>query len=297
MKRIVVVMAIGVLFAGASGCGGKSKSNNASKSSTTASTLATDTTGGSGSTAAGSSPTTVKGGTPGGAVTTTTDHLRTQTGATVAASSTVKPPAAGVYTYDNSGSSNVGSIPPTAKLTVSAAQGARQKSVREEKDSQGNGTTTTQVIEYRTDGLYLVSLHVENKTQGPTLTFDFSPATPVLFAPLPAAKGKSWSIDIDSSDGCYHVHVDANIAATGVVITAGGGQQTTDQVASVQKITTLKPSCTQITLTSNQTLWFSEKYRLSVKEQTHTEGTVTFGAFPVNIKSDETSTLRSTTPS
>jgi len=289
MKKLALVLAASALVS-AGACGGKSKSASRSTTSSTAASSADVTT----STGVGATITTAKGGKSGAAATTTSNLTHTAGGGTVPASATVKPPAAGGYTFDNTGSSSIGSVPPTSKYTVSPPQGARQQSVRDDRDSQGSGTVTTQVLEYRSDGIFLVSLKIDN-SQGPS--FNFVPPAPVLFAPLPATQGRTWTVDLTTSDGCYRAHVDAGYTAIGVTVTAGGGQQVTDQVDTTQHITTLKNSCgTQLDLTAKQTLWYSEKYRLPMKEHTVTDGTANVG-FPVKIHSDVTSTLRSTTPS
>jgi hypothetical protein len=288
MKRVAVVMV--VLLAA---CGGKDKKNdNAAAGASTSSTVTTVAAGAgtATTTAAGATATTAKGTTG-----TTASHTRTATGGTVPASTKVKPPAPGVYTYDNTGTSSAGSIPPTTKVTISPAEGARQKSVGEEKDASGNGSTTTTVLEYRDDGLYLVSLRVDTK-QGPvSQTFDFAPAAPVLFAPLPATAGRTWTVDLQSSDGCYAAHADAKVDATGVTVNAAGGSQVTDQVSTKTHITTIKQSgCAAFDLNQTQTIWFSPQSRLTVKQHTVTDGTA-YGT--IKVTSDETSVLRSTTPS
>src|SRR5207237_1671421 len=86
-----------------------------------------------------------------------------------------KPRQPGTYTYDTSGQTTYGGgfssqMPSQTSLKADPPSGVVQRSVRDLRDSQGNGSVTETWLEFRTDGVYLG--RVRN-------TFTFGPASDV----------------------------------------------------------------------------------------------------------------------
>jgi hypothetical protein len=294
MRRLAIGALVLVV---AAGCGNGKKKDGASANKATTTSAAGGETSTSAAGAAGAT-TTAKRGT----ATTRAGAALGPTTPAPPASSKLKPPASGSYIYANQGKSTIGgqeqAIPDSSTLKVEPPQGGRQRSVRETKDDQGFGTTVTTILDYRDDGVYLVYLNSENKSQAGTFKQEFQPATPVLFAPFPAVQGRAWAFDLKSTDGCSNVHTDAKWAAVGENVTIGGKALLTDKVAATIRITPVPGSSCDpsFDLTQNDTQWIGRESRLTVKEEEHTTGTATLGGVPVPITSDRVSTIKSTTP-
>lgn len=190
--------------------------------------------------------------------------------------------APGSYTYATSGSARtlLGSHPVSgsSRLVMDPVSGRRQHS-----SLTGPDGTTEQVLESRSDGLYLVELTIS----APGFAEDFRPAQPVLFLPLPAAVSRSWGWQLTSTDGKYTVS--GNFSITGQQSVSAGSES----VPCVVVDSTLAVRGSGLSFTLHQTDWASTRYVLPVKEHAVADGT----AFGTPYHSDVTRTLASTRPS
>jgi hypothetical protein len=145
--------------------------------------------------------------TPARGRTTTTAAGRTTTtraGATTttvsAKSGALTPAAPGTYRYDTTGSSNIaGSITPFPALTtlvVDAPSGTHQHSTRNLRDAAGNGLATEFTLDYRPDGVYLLSLRLTTGISGAADIRDLQPASPVLLLATGAGPGNHREADL-----------------------------------------------------------------------------------------------------
>lgn len=191
---------------------------------------------------------------------------------------------AGTYTYDVTGTSTtrLGTQKQNAVETfaVDAPKATTQKTTQ--KDPQNSNRYQT--LESRSTGLYLVDLDIQ---QGTGFNEDFKPVGTALYFPSNYAVGTSWKWTARSTDGKYMLSDTSKITST-ASITIGGHAYPTVVVDSVLKFTG-----SGFDLTDNQRDWVSTAYALVLKEHLLTSGSVD----GFNLKSDETRTLRSTTPS
>ena len=205
---------------------------------------------------------------------------------------TYGPPAAGRYTYANTGSieTSVCAVdrrpyPATTDLQISALRGARQEGVRGDAE-QG---TQSSVIEYRDSGLYLVSLVLDQPGLG---RIEFRPAAPVLFLPAPPTVGKTWTFTLRSTDGKYTLDSTSRITALKQPVRLGDGSTvSTTTVRTVSTLTgTSSVGAVDLTLTTVSSA--SHDPALAVKEVQDTEGTVG----PCRVDGHVESVMRSTRP-
>lgn len=242
----------------------------------------TTTAGGSTGTVSGS------GGDTGAAGTPTTAGGSSAPGP-AGGTSAIAPPAAGTYRYRLTGSGTVGPTPQQvdeeATLAVEPPNGSRQRSVQ--RTSQGSTTT---VLEYRADGVFLVELAVDQSG----VRLRFAPPQPVLAVPAPAAEGQTWAFDMTSDDGCVNSHTDGRVGAASEPQDVGGQRL---DAARLDVSTTLKPTgkagCSALDATQQVRMWVSAEHRLVLREEETTRGT--FSGFP--FTSETTAVLQSTTPS
>jgi hypothetical protein len=281
-RTLLATLASGLLLAG---CGGSS-TPAASRTDSTPSTAATEAGVASSpaaapgaSAAAGSSA--APAATAGATATSSAAGSTTTTGTTKNSATASGFTAPGSYTYDTSGSitggGNTRHASGTATLTVDPPSGGQQHSLL--GNDQGR---TEQTVVVRPDGTYLVRLVITN----PTFSKDFRPAKPVLIAPDPATRGKSWSWTATSTDGKTHIAATITIGGP-ETLTVGGEQVATTIADSTLRITG------DVTYTTQMRSWYDAADRLTVKE--HTKGSGTFGA--TQFTTDYPSVLKSTKPS
>lgn len=186
------------------------------------------TTTGSGTTVAPAATTTT---TRPGARPTTTAPARAAT--TVApgpagrrpAATPLAPPPPGTYRYDTTGQSTFGAavipFPAVTTLVVEPAAGTRQRAVRDLRDA-GTGLVLEYVLDYRSDGVYLVSLGASITALLFTQREELRPSSPVLLLPTGAAAGTRRELDLPSAaGGTADLVLEVQGPAT---ITAGGGR-------------------------------------------------------------------------
>ena len=105
------------------------------------------------------------------------------------------PAAAGTYTYDTDGQRRLSGgqsrqFPPETTLEVRDPQGERQYSIRDLRDSEGNGTVTETELVYTSDGVRLAYLKITSHFgSGLTDVREFRPDPPVMLAPTGAGPG------------------------------------------------------------------------------------------------------------
>ena len=187
--------------------------------------------------------------------------------------------APGTYTYDSSGTVTAGApqqVDGTPTLTVDPATDGRQHSVHE-----GDQGRTEQDVVVRGDGTYLARLSLTN----PAFTKEFAPPSPVLLVPAPAAVGRSWSWTATSTDGKTKAALTARVARTETV-SVGGTRVPCAVVESTLRLTG------DITYTGRMTTWYDPAHRLTAKERSQGNGTVSGFAF----RTDITNVLRSLQP-
>jgi hypothetical protein len=305
--RLAPVALLAVLSAGAAGCSddaGRAGESPAPFSSSTGS----ETPGASAtsSPSPSSGPTLVlpttssstvpdpfpSGGSPTSAASTGPDPALTGGPATLPARRPYEPPAAGRYTYENTGSSSVSGCAtatepadPMTDVDVSAVRGARQEAVRR-SDEEG---TETSVVEYRSDGIHLVSLVFDQPGLG---RIEFRPARPVLLLPGPARDGQTWRFTLRSTDGKYTVDADNRVEAVGSrARTVDGRTVPTTRVRSVVRLRGTSPvGPVDVTITAVSEAGGDPA--LGILDDRDTDGTVG----PCRITGEERSRLRSTTP-
>ena len=208
--RPLAALAALALLAG--GCGGKGDekvgTGASSSSSSTSSTVApaADESGG------GATAGPVGAGGTGSATGQTDDITPTTQGAAGdgggGAASPAQPSAAGTYEYATEGTvtssgamGGTRAFPTTTKLTVEPPQDVRQRTVRDMRDSSGDGEITTTILQYRADGVYLESLKLQTRVGGITVTYEFRPDPAQLLAPTGTAVGYHTEFAMTSTDG------------------------------------------------------------------------------------------------
>ena len=176
--------------------------------------------------------------------------------------------------------------PTPVTLTVDPAQGNRQRSVRDQGDQGGRSTS---VLEYRADGVYLVSLSQEQPGFG---TLDFEPPQPVLALPATPTDGQRWQYVLVSKDGKYKADTTNVVEASRDQVRMGNGK--TVAAVRVRSDAHITGSSTfgPVDLTATLTSWASPELRLIPKDVTDTKGSV--GA--CKIDGHVEAVLRSGTP-
>ncbi len=270
-----------------------------------------DDDGGSGATG-GSSSTAVTTTAPADASASTTTAVaggptttaRRGSSATTAAPPTTRPPATaaprptaltpaapGTYRYRTAGAitytGGMATFPGVTTNRVDPPAGTRQRSSRELKDVNGNGTVVEYSFDYRPDGMYLVSLRLTGSFGGFTDSRDLTPPMPLLFLATGAGPGASRTLDVPvGTAGSARVVVD--VLAPERVTVAG---QAIDTVV-VRSVATFPPG--DITGTQSLTVNLDLGSRLWVKERGTTDASAGGGLFVV--KSQYEATIESLTP-
>ena len=210
-------------------------------------------------------------------------------GHTVASGPGSKPPGkptgftrAGTYDYDIDGTATtrMGTqrLNSSDSLKVDAPKGSTQKTTQ---DSQ-NGTRD-QTLESRAGGLYVLDINIQQSS----FKEDFKPVGTALYFPSDYHVGSAWHWTARSTDGKYTLDVTSKITST-AKMTVGGQSVSMIVIDSILRFTG-----NSFDLTDNQRDWVATAYALVVKEHLDTHGDVA----GFKYSSDETRTLRSTTPS
>lgn len=210
--------------------------------------------------------------------------------------SVTTPPAAGTYTYDQTGTTLVkdqGQQPKTrdatGTLVVSApTQGSDGAEVKMERE-EGSGTKQLQTLLYNDKGISIVYvknyLAVVNKIE----EFECKPDRPVLILPVGIGPGSTWQ-DRVSCGSNGQIEYSATVAAEEPV-TLGDGSATDALKIDVSIKVTATGSRTLHTQ-SKETFWFSPAARLQVKIQDDTSAQLSV----YDIERHSVDVLQTTTP-
>jgi len=246
------------------------------------------------STAAATTTTTV------GRSTTTTAAARARTTTTAAragapATTTpagaraLTPAAPGTYRFDTSGGTTFAGttvpFPAVTTLLVDSPTGTQQRLTRNLRDAAGNGLSSEFTLDYRPEGVFLISLKLTTGFSGVTDARELRPASPVLLLGTGAKPG---------------THVEADLGGTPparLVVDVVGEEQVTIAGKSVDTLVmrvavTLPPG--DVTGRQEVTLNVDRGTRLWVKERSVTDASAGGGLFVVH--SEYTATLQRLTP-
>ncbi|MGI8425902.1 MAG: hypothetical protein ACR2FO_03225 [Actinomycetota bacterium] len=193
----------------------------------------------------------------------------------------LSPAAAGTYLFATTGLTKIrgcltlDQAPPNpTKLIVGALNGSRQLLERDERDLTGNGALTKAEVEYRADGIYLVSLSQSQTLLLSSLPTEFQAAPPVLLIPAGAQPGRTWSFGLVSKDGQVRAESQNKIEATNEQVTLARGQ--TVQATRISSTTRVTGQSSQGTLdvTRQMTTWYAPNSGLGIKESAKTTGRI-----------------------
>ncbi|HWI02770.1 MAG TPA: hypothetical protein VNT52_02925, partial [Acidimicrobiales bacterium] len=179
MRRLAAGVALVLLAA----CGDGTPAPEAVRGSAGQETTTTSEVVATTSTSAGGRTSTTAGA---GARTTTTTarSAATTTTAAPAGSRALTPATPGTYRYDTAGATTIAGMtvqfPAVTTLVVDAPSGTRQRLTRNLRDAAGNGVQTEFNLDYRSEGVFLLSLKVTTGFGGFTDVRDLRPASPVL---------------------------------------------------------------------------------------------------------------------
>lgn len=294
-KLKAIVVALSVLVAACGGGGGEDKaattgdtqpgetttvppggeaqvdgSVSAGSSGGAAGGTATTQPGAAASPSGGGAGTSSAGG--GGSTATTTPTK----GGTAVAAKSAKP---GRYTFNRTGKRTIPgvgdqSLNGPGTLTVDPFNGSDQRTFL----SYNAYDSTEQILRYRPDGIDLVMLKLETQAG----TFEFRPASPVLFAPEPLKVGATWAWKMTSTDNRLTLDSTFKVVRTESQ-SIGGGSVATFVIEGTVKLSGF------LNGTIHQTLWASDSHRLIVRiDETSDLGN--------GVTSQSSSVLASTTP-
>lgn len=285
---IAVAAAVTVVGVGACGTGGspsraaagKGDTGERANAPTTSTTLAPTTT----VTVAASSAT----GTASTARSSTTRATTpAKSNSPVAAVATgVAPAAAGTYHYNTSGSTSslLGkkTFPSVTTLTVDAAAGNQQHSVRQLMSPNGEGFIIEQTLQYRPDGVAVVQRRLSLTQSGDKTVRTLNARPPTVVIPTGAPVGTHREFDLSGMlDGREVV----DILESGTV-TIAGQQIPAVRIKSVLTVTGSVSGTIQLDQ------WWAPSLRLAVKESL----VGTFKSGFITVKTQYDATLQRLTP-
>lgn len=273
-------LAAGVLLVLLAACGAGEPAPEAVRESagqeTTTSTVAATTT-----TSAPGRTTTTRAG----ARTTTTRPPAATTTPAPAGARALAPATPGTYRYDTAGATTFAgttvAFPAVTTLVVDAPSGTRQRSTRNLRDAAGNGLQTEFTLDYRPEGVFLVSLRVTTGFSGVTDVRDLRPASPVLLLATGAGPGAHREADLTGNSPAKLV-VDVLREER---LTIGG--QAVDTLV-MRAVVTLGPG--EVTGRQELTVNVDRGSRLWVKERSVTDASAAGGLFTAH--SEYTATMQ-----
>ena len=284
MRRLAAGVVLVLLAAcGDSEPGPEAVRESAGQETTTSSTVAGATT----TTSAPGRTTTTRAG----ARTTITRAGAAATTAAPAPAGTraLAPATPGTYRYDTSGATtfagNTIPFPAVTSLVVDAPSGTRQHSTRNLRDATGNGLQTEFTLDYRPEGVFLVSLRVTTGFSGVTDVRDLRPASPVLLLATGAGPGAHREADLTGNSPAKLV-VDVLREER---LTIGG--RSVDTLV-MRAVVTLGPG--DVTGRQELTVNVDRGTRLWVKERSVTDASAAAGLFTAH--SEYTATIQRLTP-
>lgn len=279
-------LAAGVLLALLAGCGDGAPAPDAVRASagqdttTTTSTVAPTTT-----TSVARRTTTTRVG----ARTTTTRPAAPTTTAPSSGPRALAPATPGTYRFDTAGATTFAGtttpFPAVTTLVVDAPSGTRQRSTRNLRDAAGNGLQTEFTLDYRPEGVFLVSLKVTTGFSGISDVRDLRPASPVLLLATGAGPGAHREADLAGNSAAKLV-VDVLREEQ---LTVGG---TAVDTLVMRATVTLGPG--DVTGRQELTVNVDRGTRLWVKERSLTDASAAGGLFTAH--SEYTATMQRLTP-
>ena len=224
-----------------------------------------------------------------GARTTTTRAPATTSPAPASGPRALAPATPGTYRYDTAGATtfagNTVPFPAVTTLVVDAPAGTRQRSTRNLRDASGNGLQTEFTLDYRPEGVFLVSLRVTTGFSGFTDVRDLRPASPVLLLATGAGPGAHREADLTGNSPARLV-VDVLREER---LSIGG--QAVDTLV-MRAVVTLAPG--DVTGRQELTVHVDRGSRLWVKERSVTDAFAAGGLFTAH--SEYTATMQRLTP-
>ena len=245
----------------------------------TTTTLAAAAT--SSTTAAGRTTTTAR------SATTTTARPTVMTATTVAPAGprALTPAAPGTYRYDTSGSTTVSGtvlpFPAVTTLVVDPPSGTRQRLARDLRDTSGNGVASEFTLDFRPEGVFLVSLRLTAGFSGISDTRELRPASPVVLVATGARPGARVEADLTGTPPAKLV---VDVVGEERVTVAGAAVDTLVVRATV----TLAPG--DVTGRQELTINLDRGSRLWVRERSLLEVAAAGGLF--NLRSEYLATIQ-----
>jgi hypothetical protein len=199
------------------------------------------------------------------------------------------PAAPGTYRYDTTGATTFAGtsvpFPALTTLVVDPPSGTRQRLTRNLRDAAGNGLSTAFTLDYRPEGVFLVSLGVTTGFSGITDTRELRPASPVLLLATGARPGAHREADLTGpSAGKLVVDVlrEERVTVAGQVV----------DTLVLRATVTLAPG--DVTGRQEITVNIDRTSRLWVRERSVTDASAAGGLF--TLHSEYTATLQRLTP-
>jgi hypothetical protein len=213
----------------------------------------------------------------------------TTTTAAPADARALTPAAPGTYRYDTAGATTaLGStvpFPAVTTLVVDAPSGTRQRSTRNLRDAAGNGVQSEFNLDYRPEGVFLVSLRLTVGFSGVVDSRELRPASPVLLLATGAGPGAHREADLAGTSAAKLV-IDVLREER---VTIGG--QAVDTLV-MRATVTLAPG--DVTGRQELTVNIDRGSRLWVKERSVLDASAAGGLFTAH--SEYTATLQRLTP-
>lgn len=282
--RLGAALLLVVMAGCGSGDGGPTEAVRESagqESTTTSLPLPTTTT-----TISSSTTTTAAGGRT---TTTTRPSAAATTTTAVAGARPLTPATAGTYRFDTAGATTIAGttmpFPAVTTLVVDPPSGTSQRATRNLRDAAGNGLVTEFTLDYRPEGVFVVSLRVTVALNGITDVRDLRPASPALLLATGARPGAHLEVDLTGTSPAK-LAVDL-LREERVTI---GGQALETLV--VRATVTLAPG--NLSGRQELTVNVDRGSRLWVKERSVTDATALGGL--VTAHSEYTATLQRLTP-
>lgn len=242
VRLLTCLLAVMAFVAAACGGGGGGNEvagqGTSSSSSTTSSTTTTppadDSSGSSAPGGTGSGGGGESGGTSGGSA-------GGGGGTAPSEPDAAQPAAPGTYEYDTDGETETSGalggteeLPELTTLEVRAADGARQRSIRDMRDENGDGTVTTTDLLYRDDGVYVEYLEITARDSGVTFTFEFVIDPPELVVPTNPSPGFHTEFSTESTNGGIRADVTIDITDRETVTIGGTSVDTIVLVTHIE---------------------------------------------------------------
>jgi hypothetical protein len=200
----------------------------------------------------------------------------------------VLPPAAGIYHYTQSGSTQAGIISfdadPEGTLAIGAATAAGSAKRQKQSRQYSSGWSQDQILLFGSDAILLEQTTMRFGSGGFVQEQTCKPSHPLKVVPLPVKVGASWS-DSGTCNGL-------TVSLTGKILRTEqrtvGGKSVSTYVLHVVTHTTGDG----YDINTDLTTWISSAYRLTVHSVQRSSGTAQGNQFTQNL----TENLKKLTP-